>query len=454
MKIQYRITLIFVSLTVAIILAVNGIEYYFTNQNTFEDFYKRLEIRAIIAAKLRFAKEAKNAQNAYEEVRVQHLERLPNEKEYFLPVDSLGSYTHRAGLNLPQQFYNEVLSRGSSRMRERNVFYLGYLSSDGASDNIVVVSATNEFIDTYLKNLRRVIVISILSATFISTLVGIGFSRLILNPIRAVTQKMQEITVTQLHLRLKTEKGSDEITTLSDTFNNMLDRLETAFETQKNFISNASHELNTPLTTIIGESELALSKVRTSDDYKASLSVILSEAERLKKITSSLLHLAQTGFDGKTQSFDMLRTDEVIYTAKETVESIIPESKICINLNLMPEDQNKLLISGNLQLLEIAFVNIVMNACKYSMNKPVHVTLAATNQKVIVIIEDQGIGIPSKEIAYIYEPFFRASNTGKFYGYGIGLPLARNIIRIHHGELEVTSQEDVGTKIRITLPTV
>jgi len=86
------------------------------------------------------------------------------------------------------------------------------------------------------------------------------------------------------------------------------------------------------------------------------------------------------------------------------------------------------------------------------MNQPVSVTLAAAHTKMIITIEDKGIGIPAKEIQYIYEPFFRASNTGKFNGYGIGMPLTRNIIRIHHGQLEVNSQENIGTMIKVTLP--
>ena len=118
----------------------------------------------------------------------------------------------------------------------------------------------------------------------------------------------------------------------------------------------------------------------------------------------------------------------------------------------MPEDQAKLIIKGNQQLLELALVNIVINGCKYSMNAPVPITIAATHAKVIIMIEDQGIGIPADEIAYIYEPFFRASNTLKFNGYGIGLPLSRNIIRMHNGTLDVSSKENEGTTIKITLP--
>jgi signal transduction histidine kinase len=233
----------------------------------------------------------------------------------------------------------------------------------------------------------------------------------------------------------------------------MLDRLETAFETQNNFVSNASHELGTPLTAIIGEAELALNKRRPEDEYRQSLQVILHEAERLEHITKSLLNLAQTGFDGKKQSLERIRTDELIFTVKETIDKINPENRVEIDYTMLPEEEDKLVVLGNVQLLQLALSNIVQNACKYSDNRPASIALAATDKNNVIIIKDTGIGIPSQDLPFIYDPFFRASNTDGYKGYGIGLPLARNIIRLHGGNIIVNSQQHLGTEIRITLPT-
>lgn len=451
MKIQQKIALRFALLSIFIVLVVSVMEYYLANQNTFEDFYKRLEIRAIVAAKTTF-EEGEMAQSAFEDLRRRHLETLPHEKEYFIPVNDYWKVADEKGLKLDADFYETAIKTGSVRHKDGNVFYLGFLYSEQKNNYIVIISAENDYIVTYLSNLRKVLIITLLATVIISLLIGMWFSKRILKPIRLITEKMQDISANKLHLRLDEDGGTDELSGLAWTFNNMLDRLEATFETQKNFISNASHELNTPLTTIIGESEFVLSKPRSQEQYTESLSVILSEAERLRRITNSLLQLAQTGYTAKAQEFEQLRIDEVVYVAKETVDNIIPDNKVHINLGLMPEDESKLLIKGNQQLLELALVNIITNGCKYSDNQPVQVTMAAALEKVIVIIEDKGIGIPKDEIAYIYEPFFRASNTEKFNGYGIGLPLSRNIIRLHNGTLEVTSEENVGTKIKITIP--
>jgi signal transduction histidine kinase len=94
----------------------------------------------------------------------------------------------------------------------------------------------------------------------------------------------------------------------------------------------------------------------------------------------------------------------------------------------------------------------VINAIKYSNNQPVSIALAATTKKNIIIVKDQGIGIPPEDLPYIFSPFFRASNTSRFKGYGIGLPLAMNIIRMHKGDIIVNSQVNHGTEIRVELP--
>lgn len=95
---------------------------------------------------------------------------------------------------------------------------------------------------------------------------------------------------------------------------------------------------------------------------------------------------------------------------------------------------------------------MVQNACKYSDNGKVTVSLRATDRQCILIVEDHGIGIPQKELRYIFDPFFRASNTTAYKGYGVGLPLAQKIIRIHRGEIKFTSMEGAGTRAEMRFP--
>jgi signal transduction histidine kinase len=179
---------------------------------------------------------------------------------------------------------------------------------------------------------------------------------------------------------------------------------------------------------------------------------ILKQAERLDQITKSLLFLAQTGYKGKAIPFEKIRVDEVIWETKDLIDKLNPGNQVLVDLNLLPEDPRKLKTTGNRQLLQLALSNILNNACKYSGNKPVSLFIASSDTHVIITVKDQGIGIPASEIAYIYDPFFRASNTKLYEGYGIGLPLSRNIITLHKGTLHVTAVVNEGTTVQIKLP--
>ncbi len=229
--------------------------------------------------------------------------------------------------------------------------------------------------------------------------------------------------------------------------------LEITFDIQNNFVSNASHEFKTPLTIISGESQLNLSDPGISESFRESFRTIFRESEKMEHLTNSMLSLAQTGFDGKKEKWEAIRIDELMFAVKETSDKIMPGNGVEINFDELPENEQKLIINGNETLLKAAFSNIVLNSCKYSDNKPVLIKISADEKYVIVEITDQGIGIPDREMSQIFVPFFRASNTGKYKGYGIGLPLANNIIKLHQGNIVVDSEVGVGTRFIIYLPT-
>ncbi len=451
MKIQTKISLLFTLLTGSVIFLLSILVYVLATRFSVQDLYRHLDIRAVIAARSTLDKDVSNA-DLLRQIREDHLEPLPSEEDYFIKLNPDKTFRQPEDVSLPEHYYREVIRNGKATFRRHDRLYAGLLYQAHDGHYIVIVSAKSHYISGQQANLGRILIVGFSLSMLLIFSVSIFFSGQIFRPVRRITSRVKDISAQNLHMRLDAGSGKDELSELAQTFNNMLDRLETSFETQNNFVSNASHELNTPLTTIIGEAELALGKSRSEAEYKQSLTVILTEAERLKHILVSLLHLAQTGFEGKKLSWQTIRIDEMIWQAKQTVDQIYPQNKVFIDYSLMPEDEEKLRLQGNPQLLELALSNIILNACKYSGNKEVIVALAATNKEIKVIVKDQGIGIPSEEIRYIFDPFFRASNTSSFKGYGIGLPLSRNIIRIHDGDIHVYSREGAGTEVRLTFP--
>jgi signal transduction histidine kinase len=453
LKIQTQTALLFTVLTALLILFMSFTTYYFVSRFASNDFLKRLELRVRVAAKLRF-EQNKLSTVTYQELRQQYLEVLPKEKEYLLTWDSVTNTIEPKVSNLPQSFYYNIIeAEGKTVYIEKNkVHYAGILyHDDGDKKYIVIKSAVNEYANRLLGTLLQAKIATFVVGVLLVFTVGIFFSRKTFQPVRQLIRKVQNISAHNLHLRLKLKKGKDEMTELANTFNTMLDRLQTAFETQNNFVSNASHELRTPLTTIMGEAEIALKKARTNEEYQQSLQIILNEAGKLDHLTSSLLALAQSGFDGKKQRLTIVRMDELVCEVKGAIDELHPDNHVQLHFGELPPSEQQLSIEGNYHLLKLAITNIVVNACKYSNDRPVQLSLQVEKDKIKIRIVDEGIGIPASELKYVFDPFYRASNTDRFEGHGVGLPLARNIIRLHNGELLIKSEENKGTLVEIVL---
>ncbi|MCY1242041.1 Adaptive-response sensory-kinase SasA [compost metagenome] len=142
--------------------------------------------------------------------------------------------------------------------------------------------------------------------------------------------------------------------------------------------------------------------------------------------------------------------DELLLEAKASIDTLFPDNRVNIKLHNIPEDESLLTIPCNRPLLELALNNIISNGVKYSDNDEVFVTLSADKSKIKIAITDIGIGIPPEDIPYLYEPFFRGKIASKYNGYGLGLPLAMKIIRMHNGELQIQSETGKGTVVNIT----
>lgn len=452
MKIQFKVTLIFLSA----FLVITGIFYTFISLSlstySYKDYYRLLEIRAKTLAKSELDKEGGQK---YGEIRKEFFSALPNEHDFIYQINGNSSSESVAKeIGVSKEIVQKLIDKGRIEYNNGSHFYFGLTYPFVKPTHMIVVKAGNYFEYHHNVYLYRATLYTVIFGLIFAFLISIFLSKYIFGRLHKITTQVKSISSENLHLRLSTKNNHDELDELSDTFNDMLNRIETSFETQNNFISNASHELRTPLTAIIGEADVATSKPRSAEEYIETLKVILEQAERLDQKTKALLFLAQTGFNGKTLPFSRIRIDQLLWDVKETVEKINPASKIEIDISLMPDDPKKLKVLGNEQLLHLALSNIVSNACKYSNFDLVEISIGVSNDYVIIVVRDKGIGIPEKEMAYIYDPFFRASNTKKFEGYGIGLPLTRNILRIHQGEINVISQENRGTTVQMKIPTI
>lgn len=449
MKFQNKITLLFFIISATGLILLNATIFYFVSQFSFKDFFDRLEARVNLAAQSNLY--ANENGDAYKELRSRYLEKLEDENDYVVKIENQANDFKRP-IALPESFYNEIINNGNAKFDERNHFYFGKVFKKDSDRYIVIVTASDPYGFKELQALKKVLIICFFISIILSYLAGVFLSRYTIKPIVEITSSVKQIKANNLHSRLPEITGNDVVSNLISTFNTMLTRLETAFETQNNFISNASHELRTPLTIITSEAELLISARTLNVIQENSVKTILSESEKLHHILTSLLGLAQSGFDGKKQNWQQIRIDELVLSVADAVKKIEAQCTLDIDFSGLPEDESLLYTSGNVNLLSLAISNIVMNGCKYSKNQPVKVKASTENNSIIISVRDEGIGIPEKDQQHIFEPFFRASNTTEFEGFGIGLPLTLNIIRLHKGSIGIRSEENQGTEIQIFLP--
>jgi len=410
----------------------------------------RLSQRATIAAQ---AYVAGDELNIYEDIRIRHLQTLPNEKEVIYPVNAkLRQPLVDFDRTLPESFYQRIFTKEYAELKQDDYYYTGLLYHDDAGDFIVVLSATDLYGFDKLENLRNILIIALIMSIVFIFILGRYYAKQALSPIAKIIKEVNSIRAENLSLRLDTANGKDELADLSRTFNNMLDRLQISFDLQSNFINNASHELRNPLTAILGQTEIALNKERSIEAYHAILKNIDLEASRLDFLVNGLLKLAKTDFDSKGLVIDTIRLDELVLEIKRTLDVAIPKNRIKLDFEELPANEDAITFLGSESLLHVAISNILENACKFSENKIVTLRILADSDFILLTIQDMGVGIPSDELKNIYEPFFRASNVRGIEGFGFGLPLAYRIIKMHSGQIRVLSQVGKGTIVKIRFP--
>jgi len=317
---------------------------------------------------------------------------------------------------------------------------------------LVLVAAENIPGTAYINNLKKIVIIYFPVAVIVTLLAGFLFSRTIVRPIKQTIYDVKLITSQNLSHRLFTGKRKDELAELNETFNALLNRLEESFAMEKRFISNASHELSNPLTSISSQVEVALLQERDSTEYKKVLSSVLKDAQGLHQLVRNLLEIAKAGTHGLI-SLEKVRLDEILIKAHSETLRGNNNYKIELAFADLPEDENECMIFGNATLLHSAFTNIMDNGCKYSPDNRTKAELLFNGEEAVIIFSNKSEYLPSEEIEKLFEPFYRSSNAGSKPGVGLGLTLTRRIIGLHKGNLTLHSDETAGTIITVRLPT-
>lgn len=356
-------------------------------------------------------------------------------------------------LNISPELLEETRRSGEKYFKMGPLEVVAVHRQTNKRDFIMVVGGHDEDGLERVETLNKILLISLVLGVCLTALVSFLFARQLLRPITQIIHEVKEISSYDLSQRVRAGTGQDEMSQLGNTFNDLLSRLQESFAIQRRFISNASHELSTPLTSVSSQVEVALQKDRSADEYQQVLFSVREDVQQMRQLTKSLLEIAKTGSQGGIE-LNEVRVDEVLMRVVGDVKKLNSEYNVELDFGEFPEDEKDFVVFGNSELLYIAIKNLVENGCKYSSDRRSVVDLSFAWHKVYVKVVNQGAVIPASEIQQIFQPFYRGAGTASVKGFGLGLALAQRIIALHKGTIYVTSDAANGTNFTVELPAI
>ncbi len=282
-----------------------------------------------------------------------------------------------------------------------------------------------------------------------SVLAGEFLASITLKPLKNMIATARQITAENMSLRIAPPETHDEIRELAETFNEMLEKIQQVFISQKQFIQDVSHELRTPLTIMRGELEVALKRQRSPQEYSSILQSSLEETAKIGKLLENLLALARLDSSSVSLARDTVDISAIMRDILDDMEILAHQKGIEIDFVsqegiILPIDKDQIMRS---------FINILENAIKYTPEKGhISVEVIRENAYAIITITDTGIGIPEQDLPHIFDRFYQADSSRSSAGFGLGLSIALSIIEAHGGSITVESTPKQGTTFLISLP--
>lgn len=450
MKVKNKLSLQFTFMfAVLLLLVLTGI-YVFVEHNRVQTFFNKLDARAVTAAQFYLAEDNLSKEN-FKKVLDKFPQSLPQESIRIYNDNYQPRFIQENKIKWDTIILKQVVKSKVLHLALGNKQVAGLYYSDNSGNFIIIVSAVDEQGIYMMHEVGLIIIFFSLFSLAGTFFLGRIFATMALNPIVKITSNLKLTRASSLHVRLPfNEKNPDEIYMLSLTINQLLEHLEQSFESQKKFISNASHELRTPITAILGEAEITLMQERKPATYQQTLKEIIGNVEHLNYILNGLMDMVQASVGNN--DFQDIRMDELLWEIVDELTGRNPEINVCVNYDL-PADESKIIFQGSRRLLFIAISNVLKNAIKFSDGKEVICNLSYNNKGICLTVTDKGIGISEKDLEKVFQPFYRSENAIVYPGAGIGLSLTKDIIQLHNGTINIKSEINKTTEFSLFFPT-
>lgn len=296
---------------------------------------------------------------------------------------------------------------------------------------------------------RKNIFVVLLCISFISIFLGFLIAQRGLRSLDVLTSTVQQITDTSLDQRINPQAWPKELRGIADAFNQMLDRIESSFNKLKQFSSDLSHELRTPITNMIGQTEVALSYQYSVSEYQKVMESNLEELQRMASLVENILFLARTESPQLHLHKSPLEVAHEIRVICDYYQAMADEKNIRLNVH------GSARIHANSDLFRRVISNLLSNAIKYtSQDGYVDFRVTSQDNGIEIRIKDTGIGIASEHIPHLFERFYRVDSARSHIagGVGLGLPIVKSIVDIHHGKIDILSELGIGTTVILRFP--
>lgn len=446
-KISIKLTVIYAFMFSLVLMLLNasilyGIKYYLYNQG-----YKQVDdVKTIILNKVA-------AQNEHIDLTEKEVvSDVPPKENIHIKIvqedgkilNSSSQFNYKINIEAP---FDKMMRRedGEKHLLYKNV---RIESKDNGSVYLQIVKDMDNEYD-FMKILFIFMAIGDFIGIIVSIILGYMVSKKMLKPIDYITKTAENIGINNLKERIDVRGPEDELKRLGNTFNKMIDRLQGAFNRQAQFVSDASHELRTPIAVIQGYANLLYRWGK--DDREAlekSIYAIKLEADNMANLVEKLLILAKG--DSGTQELE--KKD---FWLNELINEVVVESKLIAKNRIVSNDKNDTIkVFADYKMIKQMLRIFIDNSIKFTSEQgKINISSEFMDKLVTITISDNGVGIPKDEIKNIFDRFYtvdksRSKDKG---GTGLGLSIAKWIVEMHQGTIEVKSEEGKGTKIIVTL---
>ncbi len=344
-------------------------------------------------------------------------------------------------------YFNDSINGSSIRQAQ-----FPLLNKKGIIQGYIIVAVPLKNAMIVLNDLLTIFLFSypvIIITLFILTRLIAGKS---IRPIEKVIATAEKMTQVNLHQRISLPLNHDELYRLSATINALLDRMQDAFQREKQFTADASHELKTPLAVVKGTLEVLVRKPREQEHYETRIQFCLKELDRMSRLIDQLLMLARFESNRINPHINTVKLSDALENIMVRMRPIALEKAISFNVVGIRETN----VAADPSMLEIILENILSNAIKYSPSgSTVTIHVESKERTIMCSISDQGIGIPEEKLHSVFERFYRvdesrSSSTG---GFGLGLSIVKRLADLQKIKVSVNSIKDKGTTFGLTFPT-